>query len=170
MRHLLILLCSMALVSGCGGGKSTPGGDSWTASPERVIEGIMHAYATRDDSLYAALLTDDFRYFFEPAGADSADILGWGKGEEVVVTGNLFRTPDVDSLSYTLRVEPTRDAGPGKEGWRVVPVSGGEMIVLVRSQKPMEVTLNRQEIVLKPTERGWQIIEWHDFPDGGITP
>lgn len=160
-------------LSACGkdkGDRASEDPDArWFQSPTRVVEGIMYAYQTRNDSLYAAFLAEDFHYYFEPAEGDTNDVLGWGKEEEVVATGNLFRTPDVDSLTFRLQAGNPRPAnGPGRAGWMVVPVSGGEMRVLVKNKEPMEVTLNRQEIVLRPRQGSeparWEIVEWHDYP------
>jgi hypothetical protein len=167
MKHRLIQLGILAvLVLGCG--KSDPEAQ-WFTSPTKVVEGLMHAYETRNDSLYAALLAEDFRYYFEPAGTDSLDILGWGKEEEVVATGNLFRTPDVESLRFRLEYDQARGAtGSHRDGWMLVPVRGGELVVSVRDKEPMQVALNRQELVMRPARRGkqdgWEIVEWHDYP------
>ena len=174
MKRILVLTLALVWMgTGCGKGHDAAPSDPnavWFSSPGKVVEGLMHAYQTRDDSLYAALLADDFRYSFEPAGADSSDILGWGKEEEVVATSNLFRTPDVDSLAYTLDAQSPRPAPDGKgKGWMVIPISGGRMVVAVKDKEPMEVQLNRQEIVVRPV-RGvdkatrWEIVEWHDYP------
>jgi hypothetical protein len=175
MRLVLVfgLVLGMGLI-GCGGEERPRTAEDpyaeWFSSPTKVVEGIMYSYQTRNDSLYAAFLAEDFRYFFEPEGADSMDILGWGKEEEVVATGNLFRTADVDRLDFNLHYGEARPATePGQDGWMVVPVSGGEMIVSVRNKEPMQVALNRQEIVLRPvgsqnpTPR-WEVVEWHDYP------
>jgi len=185
MRRILTwTLPLLVLVGfGCGGcgGQKDPNAE-WFSSPTKVVDGLTHAYETRNDSLYAAFLADDFRYYFEPAGADSLGILGWGKEEEVVATGNLFHTPDVESLRFTLKHGEARKAeGAGREGWMVVPVSGGEMVVSVRNKDAMKVPLNRQEIVLRPVARNndvrkWEIVEWHDYPappdedEGAETP
>ncbi len=168
--RLGVWLCLLGGFStGCGTQPAQDGPGQWFASPEKVIEGIMHAYETRDDSLYAALLADGFRYYFEPAGADSADILGWGKEEEVVATGNLFHTVDIDSLSYSLQAGNPRPAdGPGREGWMQIPVTGGRMTIVTHSREPMEVLLNRQVIYLNKREERWQIIEWRDYPEGDL--
>jgi hypothetical protein len=170
MKRIILVMLSLLVLAGCGRKDEEPAEATTEAgfsSPTQVVEGIMHAYKTRNDSLYAALLADDFRYYFEPVGADSADILGWGKNEEVVATGNLFRTPDVDSLSYRLYLGNPRPAhGDTRQGWMIVPISGGKMVVMVRAKEPMEVQLNRQEIVLRPEGDGWRIVEWHDFPEG----
>ena len=175
-RAVIVLLGVLLVIAGCGKKNSEETADPnavWFSSPTKVIEGLMHAYETRNDSLYAALLADDFHYFFEPEGADSADILGWGKEEEVVATGNLFRTSDVDDLTYTLSMGEARTSeGPGRDGWMEIPVSGGEMVVMVKSKDPMRVQLNRQVIVVRPMEsegssKRWKIVEWHDFPSAG---
>jgi hypothetical protein len=163
----------LALLWGCGRDDAGKGADphaEWFSTPTKVVEGIMHAYQTRNDSLYAAFLAEDFRYYFEPQGADSSDILGWGKEEEVVATGNLFKTPDVEQLNYVLHFTDARAAeGAGRTGWMVVPISWGEMVVSVRNKEAMQVVLNRQEIVLRPSRSGnpirkWEIVEWHDYP------
>jgi hypothetical protein len=177
---VVVVLGAALLVAGCGKKTEQEAENpraAWASSPEKVVQGIMHAYQTRDDSLYASLLADDFRYYFEPAGADSADVLGWGKEEEVVATSNLFKTQDVVSLSYELQAGPAHP-DPDHEGWMVVPVSGGEMDVVVRNKEPMKVTLNRQELIMRPLDDGkrWVIEEWHDYPapdtgsGGGETP
>lgn len=168
-----ILSLTIVLI-GCGGddgnnGSTDTSGDpfaDWFSSPGKVVEGIMHAYTTRNDSLYAALLADEFRYYFEPEGADSAEVLGWGKEEEVVATGNLFRTAEVERLDYSLDTGKAQPV-PGRDGWMMVPVAGGEMVVTVRDKDAMQVVLNRQEIVLRPVDdpvRKWQVVEWHDYP------
>lgn len=173
MKRVLVWVLPFLVLAGagCGGcGKPEDPNAQWFSSPTKVVDGLMHAYETRNDSLYAAFLADDFRYYFEPAGADSLGVLGWGKEEEVVATGNLFRTPDVESLRFTLKHGAARPAdGPDRDGWMVVPVSGGEMVVSVKNKDAMEVPLNRQEIVLRPVThdnavRKWEIVEWHDYP------
>ena len=164
MKRLgIVVLALMALGSGCG----RKGSD-----PAEVVQGLMHAYVTRDDSLYASLLAEDFKYSFEPAGADSADILQWGKEEEVMSTGNLFRTADVEQIAYRLDYSVARPAGgSGREGWMIIPVQGGQLRVVVRNKEPWQVDLNRQEILVRPREAaktrgaiGWEIVEWRDFP------
>jgi hypothetical protein len=171
MRQLLGVLVLGLVAWGCGGDDGD--GDlnaEWFSSPTKVVEGIMHAYETRNDSLYAAFLAEDFRYYFEPQGADSSDILGWGQEEEVVATRNLFRTSDVEDLDYSLRIGKAESAkGAGRSGWMMVPVSGGELVVSVKDKDPMQVVLNRQEIMLRPAAsnnpaRKWEIVEWHDYP------
>jgi len=165
---------------GCGGDKAEkqapPGTEKtsvWRATPEKVVEGIMHAYEARDDSLYASLLADDYRYFFEPPDAKPEDVLGWGKEEDLVSTGNLFRTEDVKDLSFKLEAGPAEsvsrpaarkgDPAPG-EAWAKIPVAGGQLKVTVSLKEPMVVDLNRQEILLRKDPGGWRIVEWHDFP------
>ena len=173
MKH--VWLCSFLLIPfavGCGGGDDQPKDPyaEWFSAPSKVVDGIMYAYETRNDSLFAAFLAEDFRYFFEPEGADSLDILGWGKEEEVVGTGSLFKTADVEKLDYTLDYGQAQSAeGAGRDGWMVIPVSGGKMVISVYNKDPVNVVLNRQEIILRPTgsensTRRWEIIEWHDYP------
>jgi hypothetical protein len=175
-RRLICVLGMAVLLIGCGGKDRAAVDDpsaKWFSEPSMVIEGIMHAYETRDDSLYAALLADDFRYIFEPEGADSADVLGWGKEEEVTATGNLFRTRDVEGLSYSLDAgQPQPASGADRGRWMVIPISGGRMEVIVRDKEPMRVRLNRQEIVVRPVgddkpPKRWEIVEWHDYPAAG---
>lgn len=172
MRRAWISVFIIALVLG-GCGKDTPSSqdpnEQYFASPTKVVEGIIHAYETRNDSLYASFLSDDFRYYFEPQGADSMDVLGWGKEEEVVGTASLFNTPDVESLDYQLKLgseKPVDEAG--KEGWKMIPVEGGRMVISVKDKDPVEVVLNRQEIVFRPDIlKKWRVVEWHDYPDPG---
>ncbi|NNF06087.1 MAG: hypothetical protein HKN21_04950 [Candidatus Eisenbacteria bacterium] len=138
----------------------------WSSSPSKVVEGLMHAYETRDEVLYASLLADDFRYYFEPPGAKPDDILGWGKEEDLVATGNLFRTQDVERLVLALSASTPVKAPSGKEaGWMMIPVSGGELRVEVKDKEPMQVALNRQEIYVRQQGPGWQVIEWRDYPE-----
>jgi hypothetical protein len=167
LRPLLILFVLVGAAA-CGGRRdeAVPRSEGWYSSPERVVQGLMRAYETRDDSLYASLLADEFRYFFEPPGADSADVLGWGKEEELIGTGNLFRTQEVERLSYVLQAGTPAPA-PRNADWMVIPVAGGEMRVDVKDKEPMSVALNRQEIFVRrdPRDRNrWQIIEWRDYP------
>ncbi len=177
-RRLICVLGAVALVAGlmaagCGTKDEAESVDpdaKWTSNPTMIVDAIMHAYDTRNDSLYASLLADDFRYIFEPDGADSADVLGWGKEEEVTATGNLFRTHDVEGLSYHLEAgAPQPATGPGQDGWMVIPISGGRMEVNVRDKEPMRVQLNRQEIFVRPVgdddpPKRWEIVEWRDYP------
>jgi hypothetical protein len=162
-RFGIAVIVLVVLGSGCGRRQS---------DPSEVVQGLMRAYETRDDSLYASLLAPDFKYSFEPAGADSGDILEWGKEEEVMATGNLFRTPDVEQLVFRLDYSPAKAAeGRGRDGWMMIPVQGGQMKVMVKNKEPMQVDLNRQELLVRPKDVGkkkgaigWEIVEWHDFP------
>jgi hypothetical protein len=169
LRHLAWFLV-LGVLAGCGGDDTVKDPYAqWFSSPTRVVEAITYVYETRDDSLYAQLFADDFRYYFEPQGADAFDILGWGKAEEVTATGNLLKTEDVESLTYNLRIgTPLAATGSGRQGWMVVPVDGGKMVVSVRDKEPMTVIFNRQEFVLRPRnhpDRKWEIVEWHDYPE-----
>lgn len=169
VRILCLALMGIALAA-CGGkgdqAGSSADSQSWDSSPDRVVQGIMHAYATRDDSLYASLLADEYRYRFQPPGENSDDALGWGREEDIVSTGNLFRTPEVRALTFDLKVEPARPV-EGSPELMMVPVSGGELRVEVADKEPMQQMLNRQEIYLRrdsaDPER-WRIVEWKDFP------
>lgn len=179
-RRLLTvtMILALGILVGCGG--SGDSGDSagtadtpaaapipeWFTSPDKVVEGLMVAYRTRNDSLYSALLAEDFRYYFVPPGADSSDILGWGKLEDLGATSNLFRTPDVQVLSLELQAAPSRDAADHPE-WKMVPVAGGELRVEVADKEAMQVMLNRQEIYVRqdPASSRWQVIAWYDYPD-----
>jgi hypothetical protein len=165
IRILGMIAVVAAGLAGCGKDRSDPEAQ-WFMSPDKVVQGLMHAYQTRNDTLFAAFLADDFHYYFEPEDADSLDVLGWGKEEEVVGTVSLFRTPDVVSLDYRLDYGPARSViGAGKEGWMLVPVAGGRMTISVKDKDPVKVELNRQEILMRPesTDR-WRIVEWHDYP------
>lgn len=158
-----VLAAGFAGCGGCGKGNSEV---QWFTSPDKVVQGLMHAYQTRNDTLFAAFLADDFHYYFEPENADSLDVLGWGKEEEVVGTTSLFHTPDVVSLNYRLDYGPARPVDQaGKKGWMLVPVSGGEMTIAVKDKEPVKVELNRQEILMRPeSSNHWRIVEWHDYP------
>jgi len=173
-RAGLLTVVILGLFAGCGGGEQESPADPlavWFSTPEKVVQGLMFAYETRNDSLYAELLADEFRYSFEPPGADSADVLGWGKEEDLVATGNLFRTPDVNVLALELQIEAAVTVSDRPE-WMMVPVSGGELRVEVNEREPMQVELNRQEIFVRPvpgTKDRWQVIAWRDYPEP-ITP
>ena len=167
MNRAWILILSVAVagsMTACGkkGGNTA----KYFEKPEKVIQGLMAAYEARNDSLYASFLADDFRYTFEPQGADSVDVLGWGKEEEVLSASSLFKTPEVQSVRYKLYAgAPKPTDGPGHQGWMTVPVSGGQLVISVKGKDPTIVALNRQEIVMRQTEpKKWQIVEWHDYP------
>jgi hypothetical protein len=172
MKRACLCFLVLGLVAGCGkkGGKDDSA--KWFASPEKVVQGIMAAYETRNDSLYAAFLAEDFRYIFEPEGSDAGDILTWGKGEEVLSASSLFRTPDVTTVRLVLNTGAARPGkGPGSEERQVVPVSGGELTIMVKDKEPTVVKLNRQEIVMRRIpgleKPRWQVVVWHDFPSAG---
>jgi hypothetical protein len=180
MRRIAILLIGMAAMAAACGRNKDPDA-KWFSSPTQVVQGVMHAYETRNDTLFADFLAEDFRYFFEPQVDDSVEVLGWGKEEEVASTGSLFRTPDVVSIKLDLRYDDARAAPQDRPGWMVVPISGGELVVSLKDKDPMQVTLNRQEILVRPraekeSGRKWEIVEWHDYPNpnapagGGGTP
>ena len=167
VRRPLVLLVLVVGLAACGGkGDANRDDPGWAATPEKVVEGLMVAYTDRNDSLYAALLADDFRYTFVPAGGDSNEVLGWGKEEDLVATANLFRTPDVTRLTLDLRTGAARESRENPE-WTMVPVSGGQLRVEVADREPMVVELNRQEIHVRPDPQRpdhWQVIAWYDFP------
>jgi hypothetical protein len=164
MRKLYLAICCAAFLAGCSSEQSDPHAE-WFATPDKVVEGLMYAYETRNDSLWADLLADDFRYFFEPPGADSSEVLGWGKEEEVVATRGLFTSSEVSALVLRLDAGPAVEAG--QPGWMMIPVSGGEQRIEVKDKEPTHVPLNRQEIFVRPHPQDsarWQVIAWHDYP------
>jgi hypothetical protein len=169
MRRVWIVLAGASLVAaGCGKAKDPEA--QWFSSPTKVVEGIMHAYETRNDTLYASFFAKDYRYYFQPVHAESTDFLGWGKDEEVAGTSSLFKTPDVTSIRLDLQVGKPHPAAAPHADWMVVPISGGEMVVSSRDKDPMQVALNRQEIILRPrsekkSARKWEVVEWHDYPN-----
>lgn len=172
MKRAFLCFLVLGLVAGCGKKEGKDAFAKWSASPEKVVQGIMTAYETRNDSLYAAFLAEDFRYIFEPEGSDSSDVLTWGKGEEVLSASSLFRTPDVTTVRLILNAGAARPGkGPGGEERQVVPVSGGELTITVKDKEPTVVKLNRQEIVMRRSPGSekprWQVVEWHDFPSAG---
>jgi len=160
----MLVLVVVGGMTGCGkkGGNTA----KYFEKPEKVIQGLMAAYESRNDSLYASFLAEDFRYTFEPQGGDSVDVLGWGKEEEVLSASSLFKTPEVQSVRYKLYAGAPKPAeGPGRQGWMTVPVSGGQLVISVKGKDPTIVALNRQEIVMRQTQpKKWQIVEWHDYP------
>jgi hypothetical protein len=167
MKRVFVGLAILGFVAGCGKGDKDPYA-RWFESPERVVQGIMKAYETRDDSLYAAFLAEDFAYTFEPPSGDAGDVLTWGKSEEVLSASSLFGTGDVQSVRLTLNAGPARSSnGPGGRERMTVPVSGGELVIAVKDKEPTVVKLNRQELVLERQGEGkgrWIVVEWHDFP------
>jgi hypothetical protein len=75
MKRAFLCFLVLGLLAGCGKKDGKDASAKWFASPEKVVQGIMAAYETRNDSLYAAFLAEDFRYIFEPEGSDAGDIL-----------------------------------------------------------------------------------------------
>jgi len=165
----ILVLAVTGSMTACG--KKGSNTAKYFEKPEKVIQGLMAAYETRNDTLYAALLADDFRYSFEPQGGDSVDVLGWGKEEEVLSASSLFKTPDVQSVRYKLYAgAPKAAEGAGRQGWIAIPVSGGQLVISVKGKDPTIVALNRQEIVMRQTQpKRWQIVEWHDYPVPGTS-
>ena len=158
----MLVLVVVGSMTGCG--KKDGNTAKYFEKPEKVIQGLMAAYESRNDSLYASFLAEDFRYTFEPQGGDSVDVLGWGKEEEVLSASSLFKTPEVQSVRYKLYAGVPKPV-EGKQGWMSVSVSGGQLVISVKGKDPTIVALNRQEIVMRQTQpKKWQIVEWHDYP------
>ena len=172
MKRAWIWMLVLAVGGGLAAcGKKGAKTDKYFEKPEKVIEGLMAAYETRDDSLYAAFLAEDFRYTFEPQGNDSIDVLGWGKEEEVLSASSLFKTPEVESVKLQLYADKPQPAGgAGREGWMAIPIKGGQLVISVKDKEPTVVALNRQEIILRQEQsspKRWHIVEWHDYPGHG---
>lgn len=60
-------------------------------SPQAFLARFADAWQHRDLDAYAALLTEDFRFYFGDAEGQAQHPDGWGKADELASASNLFR-------------------------------------------------------------------------------
>lgn len=119
-RTLALTLIAFAL-TGCGD-KSTdprpPAGAPVWSTPVAAANAVASIWSSRDDTHYAALLTEDFRFVFAPD--DTLGATPWSREDERIATGNVFRGTGTQPAASTVTVsfDPNLtsfgDTRPGK--------------------------------------------------------
>lgn len=90
-----------------------PGGEQGDAHPEEVFARLTKAYADRDLDLWKSCFTDD--YVFEPESGWGGEV--WTLEEERASTANMFRSPKIVHLTFTILDDQAVSRRSGPNEW-----------------------------------------------------
>ena len=145
------------------------------ASPEIVIQNLLHAYNEKIIGNFIQCLSDSFRF---SAPEDSIDAINqgppglfanWDRSVEVKVTTNIFKTSrqSPDSLSYILKFHRDPPVPDDLGNTLAVLSRDYELLIFDLKATPPETTLAKGTATFhmrQPPFNWWSIYFWSDIP------
>ena len=175
-------------LAGCSDDEDEPAGPTPVshANSDSIMAAFQRAYRLRDADMYAQLLADDFRFFFDPATRQQLGIESWDRMADSVHTGALFESPEVTKIVIDLKY-PFGDmqaTGPERSTWRLkritdvyldvdfMPIGQPEPTTFRVEDQTQSFYFRRGRTAAdtlsgSPTSGLWYLVEWRDHGTSG---
>ena len=134
-------------------------------TPEEVLINFKYAYTFKDSSLYSNLLDSSFVFlYFDPNYGSSGRFVSWGRDEDLLTTGRLFRSFNVIDLIWHSTIYSFPDSL--KEETSFAELSKSFHLNLVNNQETISITGNAIFSFAKnKSDSKWRIVRWKDESD-----
>ena len=134
-------------------------------TPEEVLTNFKYAYTFKDSSLYSNLLDSSFVFlYFDPNYGSSGRFVSWGRDEDLLTTGRLFRNFNIIDLIWHSTIYSFPDTL--KEKTSFAELSKSFHLSLVSSKETISITGNAIFSFIKnQSDSRWRIVRWKDESD-----
>jgi hypothetical protein len=128
-------------------------------SPDELLHNFKMAYTFRDSLLYSDLLDSAFLFiYFDPAVGTSGRFVSWGKEEDLLTTGRLFRHFQVVDLVWNAVIYESMDGMIGE-------MSKGFNLTLIGEDSDFKLSGRAVFTFRKCSDEKWRITRWKDESD-----
>lgn len=128
-------------------------------TPEEVLQNFKIAYTFRDSLLYSNVLDTTFIFsYFDPDEATSGQMVSWGREEDLLTTGRMFRHFQVADLVWNETISES-------EGETISEMSRGFDLTLVDEKNSYRISGRATFVFKKGNDEKWRIQRWKDFSD-----
>ena len=153
--------------------------ESVPGSPQAFLARFADAWQQRDLDAYAALLTDDFRFYFgdEEGRAQHPD--GWGKDDELISASNLFvgrvdrpdrpraRSIELAFGSVTVLADPEFPCD--REHYALIDARRVRLSIELEGGRRLGAVGNHAyRVVRKSVNEAWRLRRWHEEPEARL--
>jgi hypothetical protein len=162
------ILIGVVLLSGCLNPfapkltNSLEGGDmiiTSQATPQEALQNFKIAYTFRDSLLYSDVLDTGFLFvYFDPNEGTSGRLVSWGREEDLLTTGRLFRHFEVIDLVWNETIYEN-------EGETLSEISRGFSLTLVGENSTYTLAGRAVFTFEKSKDLKWRITRWKDESD-----
>lgn len=128
-------------------------------TPEEVLQNFKIAYMFQDSLLYSDTIDTSFLFlFFDPSQGSSGQLVSWGRDEDLLITGRLFRHFQVIDLVWNETIYET-------SGETVSEISKGFDLTLTGDQTSYMISGRAVFTFRKNSDEKWRISRWKDESD-----
>lgn len=128
-------------------------------TPEEVLQNFKIAYTFQDSLLYSDTIDTSFIFvYFDPAAATSGQLVSWGREEDLLTTGRLFRHFQVIDLVWNETIYETREEN-------VSEISRGFDLSLTGEADGYMISGRAVFSFRKCKDEKWRISRWKDESD-----
>ena len=125
-------------------------------TPQEVLQNFKVAYTFKDSSLYCNLLDSIFRFvYFDPGTETSGQLVSWGRDEDLLTTGRLFRHFQVIDLVWNSVIYEFQDSTSGT-------MSKSYDLTLVSEISQYKLSGRALFTFKKCNDDKWRITRWQD--------
>jgi hypothetical protein len=128
-------------------------------TPEDVLQNFKIAYTFQHSLLYSDVLDTTFIFsYYDPDEATSGQMVSWGREEDLLTTGRMFRHFQVMDLVWNETISES-------VGETISEMSLGFDLTLVDEKNSYRIS-GRATFVFKiGKDQKWRIQRWKDFSD-----
>lgn len=128
-------------------------------TPDEVLQNFKIAYMFQDSLLYSDTIDTSFLFvYFDPSQGSSGQLVSWGREEDLLTTGRLFRHFQVIDLVWNETIYETQ-----KE--TVSEISKGFDLTLTGDQTSYMISGRAVFTFRKSGDAKWRISRWKDESD-----
>jgi hypothetical protein len=181
-RYLVTIAFCVVLTS-CGEDDPRPkSAYNYGNTPDLLLKDFQIAWRAQDETRYAELLSDDFRFYFDPdTRSDKGLPEFWNRFTDSTQTSRVFHSTEVNDIRLTMQYSPVPVSVAEHSNWSLINV-GDEFLELELKATPgqtegITLTVDGQiqkfffrkgrteadTLASSPTSDQYYIVEWRDL-------